>query len=123
MKKRAWFGSPVEEVDAHYSLDFRVGGREHAQGAVQHSATTHRYDALYQDIVSNQRIITTYDVRMGTERISVSLAVVELRPSGGGTELTLSELGAYLDGLDQPAERERGIHGLMDALGAAMARA
>lgn len=122
-RKRTWFGSPVDEEGAGYSLDFRVGGRERAQGAAQHGTATYRYEAIYQDIVPGQRIITSYDMHMSTERISVSLAVVEFRPSGSGTELVLTEHGAFLDGLDKPAERERGTHGLMDALGAAMAKA
>jgi len=120
--KRTWFGSPVEEDGAHYAMDFRVGGRERAQGAVQHGTPSYRYDALYQDIVPDQRIVSTYDMHMGDERISVSLAVLELHPAGdGGTDLVLTEHGAFLDGLDTVAERERGTKGLMDALGSAMA--
>jgi hypothetical protein len=47
----------------------------------------------------------------------VSLATVELEPSGSGTRLTFTENGAYLDGFDIPGEREHGTGELLDALG------
>jgi uncharacterized protein YndB with AHSA1/START domain len=51
--------------------------------------------------------------------ISVSLTTVELRPDdGGGTDLIFTEQGAFLDGLEDPAEREHGTGPLLDALGA-----
>ena len=39
-------------------------------------------------------------------RISVSLATVTIEPADGGAELTYTEQGAHLDGLDTPAQRE-----------------
>lgn len=45
--KARWFPKPNE-------FDFRVGGREIHRGAV------YTYDACYQDIVPDQRIISTY---------------------------------------------------------------
>jgi hypothetical protein len=55
-------------------------------------------------------------------RISVSLQTLEFLPKGKGTKLILTEQGVYLDGTDDPAERERGTRQLLDALGAALAR-
>jgi hypothetical protein len=54
----------------------------------------------------------------GEDRISVSLATVEIEVDGGGTRLTLTEHGVFLDGRDHPAEREHGTNALMDTLGA-----
>lgn len=123
IKKRAWFGSPDDERGAEYSMDFRVGGREHGKGLVPHDdRRSYRYDAIYQDIVPNERIISSYDMDVNGMRISVSLAVVEFRAVESGTELVVTEHGAFLDGLDDAVERERGTNGLMDALGAVMAR-
>jgi len=39
-----------------------------------------------------------------------------------GTRLVFTEQGAFLDGRDQPAGREQGWHGLLDALGAELQR-
>ena len=51
----------------------------------------HHYDAIYQDIVPNERIIYGYDMHLDDKRISVSLATVEFKPAGKGTRLTFTE--------------------------------
>lgn len=80
----------------------------------------HAFDGHYQDIVENQRIVYSYDMHMDAARISVSLATVELRPEGRGTRLVFTEQGAFLDGHDNPAQREEGTGWLLDALGASL---
>ena len=55
-------------------------------------------------------------------RISVSLATVEFKPEGDGTRLIFTEQGAFLDGYDEPAQREHGTGELLDALGAELRR-
>jgi hypothetical protein len=55
-------------------------------------------------------------------RISVSVTSVELLPKDGGTRLVVTEQGAHLDGLDDPAPRERGTSSQLDALGALLER-
>ena len=77
----------------------------------------HSFNAIYQDIVENQRIIYAYDMHIDDRRISVSLATIELKPEGSGTRLTFTEQGAFLDGYDDPGDRERGTRLLLDALG------
>jgi hypothetical protein len=42
---------------------------------------------------------------------------VELEAEGAGTALTYTEQGVFLDGIDDPAERERGTTDLLDNLG------
>ena len=86
--KARWFRGPDERV-AEFELDFRVGGREINRGAVEGQEYT--YEALYQDIVPDERIVYAYDMHMAGERISVSLGTVELTPEGGGTRLTYTE--------------------------------
>jgi len=45
---------------------------------------------------------------------------VEFEPAGEGTHLRYTEQGAFLDGLDSVASREKGTQDLLDALGAAL---
>jgi uncharacterized protein YndB with AHSA1/START domain len=116
--KTRWFGPP-QKPEGAYSLDFQIGGREHLR-IEQAAGPTYTFDAVYQDIVPGQRIIYTYEMHRGTERISVSVATVEIEELGAGTRLTLTEQGVFLDGLDTPAEREHGTNALMDTLGAAL---
>jgi uncharacterized protein YndB with AHSA1/START domain len=115
--KCQWFGTL--DSDSFREFDFRVGGHESWQGHVHGS--TFSYDATYQDIVQDERIVYAYDMHMDDQRISVSLSTVELEAVDGGTRLAYTEQGAYLDGLDQPAQREGGTQELLDKLGRALA--
>jgi uncharacterized protein YndB with AHSA1/START domain len=116
--KARWFaGSPEDWESAEYELDFRVGGRERASGGPP-GGPAYTFEAQYRDIVPDERIVTTYDMHLDDKRISVSLATVEFKPEGGGTRLIFTEQGAFLDGYDDPAERERGTRELLDALDA-----
>jgi len=110
--KARWFGG----AQGRFELDFQVGGRELSQGTGP-DGNAYTYSALYQDIVPAERIIYTYDMLLGETRISMSVVTVEFRPERGGTRLVFTEQGAFLDGHDDPALREQGTGGLLDALG------
>ena len=120
--KGQWFGSPGD--NQNHELDFRVGGREAWRGGQggPTGESTFRFDAIYQDIVENERIVYAYDMHMDDQRISVSLATVEFKPDGDGTRLTFTEQGAVLDGLDEPGRREEGTGSLLTSLGEALSR-
>ena len=113
--KSQWFGADEGDTKEH-TLDFRVGGREYASGAIP-DGPTFTFDALYHDIVENERVVWSYDIHLDGRRISVSLATVEISPAPGGAKLVLTEQGAYLDGLDTNAAREEGTVELLDKLG------
>lgn len=115
--KTRWFAGPAEWGPGEHELDFRVGGREISRGGPP-GGPVHRYEARYQDIVPDQRIVSTYDMHLNDTRTSVSLATVEFKPTGAGTRLIYTEQGAFLDGHDNAGERERGTRGLLDALDA-----
>ena len=118
--KSQWFGSP----DSPYELDFRVGGRESWRGGQggPTGESTFSYDAIYEDIVENERIVYAYDMHMDDARISVSLATVEFKASDGGTRLVFTEQGAFLDGLDTNELRAEGTRQFLDSLGTYLAR-
>jgi len=98
-------------------FDFRPGGRE--RFGHQFHGTTYRYDAVYYDIVPDQRIVYSYEMYADDARISVSVATIEFAKSGDGTALTWTEQGAYLDGIDglqAPVLREEGTTEMLDGL-------
>ena len=111
------FGPP-EKPEGSYSLDFREGGREHLAIPMPDNGPVYAFDAVYQDIVPGKRIVYAYDMHCDKDRISVSLATVEIEADGEGTRLTLTEHGVFLDGRDDPAAREHGTNALMNMLGA-----
>ncbi|QND51313.1 polyketide cyclase [Phyllobacterium sp. 628] len=117
--KSKWFAGPDEMSAAKFEMDFRVGGREINRGGPK-DGPVYTYDAVYQDIVPDQRIIYTYDMYIDDKRISVSVATLELKPEGTGTKLVLTEQGAFLDGLDDAGQRRGGMEDLLDALGASL---
>ena len=103
--KARWFVGPEEWEASDHELDFRVGGREHVSGGPP-GGPVHVFDACYQDIVPDQRIVYTYDMHLDQMRISVSLATVELKPAGAGTRLIFTEQAVFLDGYDDVGTRE-----------------
>jgi uncharacterized protein YndB with AHSA1/START domain len=118
--KARWFVGPDDWESSDFTLDFRVGGTEHSSGGPA-GGPTYSYDAEFQDIVPDERIVTTYDMHMDDAKISVSVATIEFTPAGAGTRLVYTEQGAFLDGHDTPAQREHGTAELLDALGASLA--
>jgi uncharacterized protein YndB with AHSA1/START domain len=119
--KARWFAGPEEWEAGPREFDFRVGGRERMSGGPA-GGPVHSFDAVYQDIVEDERIVYSYDMHLDDKRISVSLATVQLEPAGDGTRLVFTEQSVYLDGADFPAQRERGTGALLDSLGAELAR-
>ena len=81
---------------------------------------THYYDAIYQDIVSDERIVLTYEMHLDKTRISVSLGTTEFKPAGTGTRLVYTEQAVFLDGHDDAGSREHGTRGLFDNLAAVL---
>jgi uncharacterized protein YndB with AHSA1/START domain len=114
--KDRWFAGPEEWGPDEREMDFRVGGRETSRGGPK-GGPVHAFDALYYDIVPNERIVFAYDMHLDDLRISVSLATIELKTDGAGTRLIYTEQGAFLDGFDDPAGREHGTGELLDQLG------
>ena len=115
--KGAWLDDPDYGSDgSEYELDFRVGGHERF-GGKDPEGTTYRYDAVYYDIVPDHRILYSYEMYSGDDRMSVSIATVEIVPDQDGTKLTYTEQGAFLDGIDKPQAREEGTAWILDNLG------
>jgi uncharacterized protein YndB with AHSA1/START domain len=117
--KAKWFGGPKEWAKSRGVFEFRVGGRERMSGGPK-GGTQHTFDAVYQDIVPNARIVYSYTLELDARKISVSLATIELAADGKGTKLTLTEQGVFLDGYDDAGSREAGTRGLLEKLAAAV---
>lgn len=115
--KARWFAPPHEPGwdNEPLELDFRVGGRERTVGR-KHGGALHTYNAIYWDIVVDERIVYSYEMLLDEARISVSLATVEFAAGAGGTRLTFTEHGAYLDGFDFAESRRGGVGSQLDAL-------
>lgn len=116
--KQRWFSGdahgawqPIERL-----FEFRPGGREKAKGRWAESGMVSDFDAVYFDIVPDERIVLAYEMRIDERKISVSLQTVTLEADGAGTKLTHTEHGVFLDGYDDNGSREDGTKGLLDAI-------
>lgn len=111
--KARWFCEP----GGHYELDFRVGGRKINRDGTP-GGPGYTYAAEYRDIVPNERIVYTYELHAAEALAPVSSPAWPLGATEGhGTEMTLTEQIAALDGLDTAAARERDMRSLLGRLG------
>jgi uncharacterized protein YndB with AHSA1/START domain len=121
-RKQRWFGGnppdawqPIEQI-----FEFRPGGREKQKGRWVATGRVSDFDAVYLDIVPNERIVLAYEMRVDETKISVSLQIVTLEPDGAGTKLTHTEHGVFLDGYDDSGSREHGTAVGLDLLEASL---
>lgn len=105
--KRRWFVDGNEglglQVDS-FTEDFRIGGR--ASNRVRFmleveggppKGTMMGNDAVYLDIVANQRIVFANTMLVGDQRTAVSLTTFQFIADGKGTKLVCTEQSAFFD--------------------------
>ncbi len=118
--KARWFSGPSEQWELlERRMDVRAGGRERLKGRWK-SGMVSTFDAIYHDVIPNERLVYSYEMHVDEKKISVSLATVELRKEGAKTKLMLTEQGAFLDGYDDAGSREHGTGFLLERLGASL---
>ncbi|MGA7656934.1 MAG: SRPBCC family protein, partial [Methylocella sp.] len=117
--KARWFSGGEGYEIVEREMDVRPGGRERVKGRWTSGVTTH-FEAVYFDVIPNERLVYAYEMHLDDRKISVSLATMELQPEGAGTRLVVTEQGSFLDGYDDAGSRERGTGFLLDRLGASL---
>ncbi|MGA0567005.1 SRPBCC domain-containing protein [Rathayibacter sp. KR2-224] len=120
-EKFEWFGAGDAFETGEWAFDFRVGGRDIAEGTF-HDGPVSRFEATYTDIVEHVRIVNTYDMWLDGVHMSTSVASFEFDRIEGGTRLTQVEHGVFFDRFwaDGP-NRERGSRGVLETLGGYLA--
>jgi uncharacterized protein YndB with AHSA1/START domain len=105
--KSRWFSGPPGgwELIERF-MDVRPGGRERLKGRWG-GGTVSTFDALYYDVIPNQRLVYSYEMHIGEDKISVSLATLQLTAQDGRTTLSVTEQGAFLDGYDDANTRHQ----------------
>ena len=78
-QKLRWWGAGDDIEPGEWVFDFRVGGRDVAEGKF-HDGPVSRYEATYTDIVEHVRIVTTYDMWLDGIHMSTSVASFEFEP-------------------------------------------
>lgn len=114
--KRLWFDGPPEWDSEPYEGDIREGGREVSIGGPKGGPVSRYYSHIWE-IVPHQRMVTTYEMYINDDRLSVSLLCTELEPTPDGTRVTLTEQATYLLGQDGTPDREHGFTFLLGMVG------
>src|SRR4051812_46670246 len=80
--RRQWFRLPSPGNDARHELDFRIGGGELMHGTVTAAGTAELIDyrSRFVDVVDDERLVYTSELRVDDRLRSVSVVVVELWP-------------------------------------------
>jgi uncharacterized protein YndB with AHSA1/START domain len=117
--KARWFDGGDKHEILERAMDVRQGGRERVLGRWESGLMT-SFDALYLDVVPNERLVYVYEMTLDGRKISVSLATLEVRPAAKGSRLRITEQGAFLDGYDDGGSRQRGTAMLLDRLAASL---
>ena len=120
--KARWFGGGQGYRTLESVMDVRAGGRERVKGLWDSGLVT-TFDAVYFDVIPNERLVYAYEMHLDDRKISVSLASLSIAPEGEGARLTLTEQGAFLDGFDDAGTREQGTRGLLDRLAESLSAA
>lgn len=115
--KKAW---SCHENWTSLQMEVREGGREISRGGPP-GGPTYTFSGQYYDVVEDERLVFAYEMHREDVRVSVSVCTIEFRDDGAGTLLVFTEHGAFLDGEDDPAEREHGSNVGLDNLAAWLA--
>jgi uncharacterized protein YndB with AHSA1/START domain len=120
-KLRRWLVEGEGWTVDRFTHDFTVGGRDHSAFRWQNGPLITN-DGVYHEIVDNERIITSYSMALDGRIFSVSLLTQTFEARDGGTLLTMTEQGTYFNDANAAKGREEGFLGLLDSLGAEVAR-
>lgn len=110
--RRSWFAGPGW-TEIERAQDLRVGGSEFAHGVFPDGTET-IYRARYHRIDDGHRLIYDFDMTVGGQPFSVSLASVEFTTGSDGTVITSTEQGIFFAPDYDAESRARGTEGLLD---------
>lgn len=115
--RRRWFAEGDGFIVDDYRLDFRVGGIEATRFRFGEDGPPMTQDAVFHDLIENERMVFTYTMTIAGAPLSVSTGTVELTPKGQGTHLRYTEQGVFFGDQDLRG-REEGTRQLFERLAA-----
>lgn len=125
-KKSRWYADRDSTNSQEFTMDFRVGGVERLQYKLKPgtpvAGMTLVNEGRFEDIVPNQRIVTSSTMDLEGKRISVSLVTIELVPTAKGTDLICTHQGTFFENSGGPEMRKEGWRKLLERLGDELGR-
>jgi len=119
-KARRWYAEGEGHELQEFTSDFRVGGaqtlRYRLAPGTPVAGMTINNQTRYQEIQPNRRIVTQTTMDLEDKRILAAQVTIELLPNGRGTDLILTNQGAFFDGGLTPEMLQAGWRGLLEKL-------
>jgi uncharacterized protein YndB with AHSA1/START domain len=119
-RKRRWYAEGDHEIQ-EFEMEFRVGGSERFRYRFKEghplAGSEITNESSYQDIVPEKRIVITAKMALNSKPIEITVVTLEFLPSQTGTDLVLTNQGAFIDWQGGPAMIEQGWRSLLDRLG------
>ena len=119
-RARRWYAEGEGHELDEFTSDFRVGGKQTLRyrlgPGTPVAGMTINNQAHYHAIQTNRRIVMAQTMDLEDKRILAAQVTVEFRPNGTGTDLILTNQGAFFDTGLTPEMLEGGWRGLMETL-------
>ena len=121
-KRQRWLMEGQSHDLVSFESDFRVGG--HERGVMRFGPNTPfpgtllTREGYFQDIVPNERVVSSSAMKLAERRFSVSLETFELLATDKGTDLIFTNQTAFFEGSDGPEMRKDGWRKLLEKLDA-----
>jgi uncharacterized protein YndB with AHSA1/START domain len=119
-RARKWYAEGEGHELEEFASDFRVGGKQTLRYRLGPNTPVAgmviNNQVHYHEIQLNRRIVTAGTMDLADKRILASQVTVELLPNGSGTDLILTNQGAFLEGGLTPEMLEAGWRGLLEKL-------
>lgn len=123
---RRWYAGAGGRTAGTFEMDFRLHGRQRLAAPMGEDTpfpgVILTSEATFLDIVPDRRVILGQTMTLGERRLSLALITYEILATDGGSDLVFTHQGAFFEGADGPSMREGGWRGLLDSLGAELAR-
>jgi uncharacterized protein YndB with AHSA1/START domain len=127
-RKQHWFAESKSHAIETFTMQFEVGGREHARyrfhAGTPFAGVALESDGVFLEIVPQVRIVSAATMAIDGRRISASLHTFEF--TGGDdapTQLRFTHQAAFFEGADGPAMRRGGWEQLLGQLVESLAAA
>ena len=116
--KAQWFrGPPGHWTEIRRSMDFSVGGIEIVEGRFDADGETTLFTVRHHVIEPPLRIAAVFDLHLSGIHHSVTLASLQLTPTGETTRVSYCEQITFLDRLDGVEMRREGTEWQFDIIG------
>ncbi len=118
-RKRRWYAEGEHEIQ-EFEMEFRIGGSERFRYRFKPghpiAGSEINNESTYQDIVPENRIVTTTKMSLNGKPVQIALLTFEFLPSEAGTNLVLTNQGTFVDWPDGPKMIEQGWRSLFERL-------